>query len=97
MQDRFTELYGANAFDDSRNYTTDGTFKPRKLQFADSAAQPQARVRGYAFADAPTVSHDVAPGKQRRIASRMDGATDEQTWDAASQKPCSGSNNLPRS
>jgi hypothetical protein len=29
QHDVFTELYGANAFDDPQNYTADGQFKPR--------------------------------------------------------------------
>jgi hypothetical protein len=86
MQDRFTELYGANAFDDPRNYDTAGNFKPRRLQFADSAAQPQARVRGYAFADvASGRSQDAAAEAYESKRAYLRDAWRKDTQDNANQ------------
>jgi hypothetical protein len=65
MQDHFTRLYGANAFEDSRNYDSAGNFAPHKRAvLRDSDAEAQTRRRGYRRGfqalDELRVTHDAS-------------------------------------
>jgi hypothetical protein len=85
MRDYFRELYGDRAFDDPRNWTADGQFKPKRIdrgrEFTDAA--PTQRVgfrRGYAF-DAESASRsaqedaaDAYAERKRRLDWRNDAA-----------------------
>jgi hypothetical protein len=58
--DYFTELYGADAFENPANYDAAGNFKPRKRAFMDAAPTQRAGFRrGYAFTDNTIVAQDA--------------------------------------
>jgi hypothetical protein len=97
MRDYFTEMYGADAFDDPRNWV-DGQFKPRKrfardreavsvpMHLMDASSMKRGGfVRGYAFADtsAPrSVQEDAAIAYEERR-QRLQNAWRKDHQDAA--------------
>jgi hypothetical protein len=100
MRDYFTEMYGADAFDDPRNWVN-GQFKPRKriardregasvpMQVMDASPMQRGGFRrGYAFSDtsAPRSAQEDASDAYAERSQRLENAWRKDHQEAAERK-----------